>query len=102
MLTALLWCDKMYKNISKKLLHLTIEFFFLLIIKKNACARRRKSAILYKSMFSFLTELRNGSVRRFGFMPDCTPMQLGNFATSQKARWQHPRSYDIIIIALCI
>nr|DAE88044.1 MAG TPA: hypothetical protein [Caudoviricetes sp.] len=27
MLTALLWCDKMYKNISKKLLHLTIEFF---------------------------------------------------------------------------
>lgn len=26
-MTALLWCDKMYKNISKKLLHLTIEFF---------------------------------------------------------------------------
>lgn len=23
----MLWCDKMYKNISKKLLHLTIEFF---------------------------------------------------------------------------
>ena len=29
MLTALLWCDKMYKNIGKKLLHLTIEFFQL-------------------------------------------------------------------------
>lgn len=28
-MTALLWCDKMYKNISKKLLHLTIEFFGL-------------------------------------------------------------------------
>lgn len=27
-MTALLWCDKMYKNISKKLLHLTIEFFY--------------------------------------------------------------------------
>lgn len=26
-MTALLWCDKMHKNIGKKLLHLTIEFF---------------------------------------------------------------------------
>ena len=25
----MLWCDKMYKNISKKLLHLTIEFFYI-------------------------------------------------------------------------
>ena len=32
MLTALLWCDKMYKNISKKLLHLTIEFFVIVMI----------------------------------------------------------------------
>lgn len=32
-MTALLWCDKMYKNISKKLLHLTIEFFY-----KKLCA----------------------------------------------------------------
>lgn len=36
-MTALLWCDKMYKNISKKLLHLTIEFF-LRLTDKNLLA----------------------------------------------------------------
>ena len=34
-MTALLWCDKMYKNISKKLLHLTIEFFQDRFLKKE-------------------------------------------------------------------
>lgn len=36
-MTALLWCDKMYKNISKKLLHLTIEFFLRTKREKSAC-----------------------------------------------------------------
>lgn len=36
-MTALLWCDKMYKNISKKLLHLTIEFFIFFSLGDREC-----------------------------------------------------------------
>nr|DAV89389.1 MAG TPA: hypothetical protein [Caudoviricetes sp.] len=41
MLTALLWCDKMHKNIGKKLLHLTIEFFGALLPHNSALTRCR-------------------------------------------------------------
>lgn len=33
----MLWCDKMYKNISKKLLHLTIEFFLVRLLDNSKC-----------------------------------------------------------------
>lgn len=45
-MTALLWCDKMYKNISKKLLHLTIEFFCPAEQEKYCLILLEKSAII--------------------------------------------------------
>ena len=49
MLTALLWCDKMYKNISKKLLHLTIEFF--------GSKKYRKKCLTKSTTFDIIIEL---------------------------------------------
>ena len=48
MLTALLWCDKMYKNISKKLLHLTIEFFGDFLLYENPLTFAHTHAIISK------------------------------------------------------
>lgn len=56
-MTALLWCDKMYKNISKKLLHLTIEFF-----KNKRRTKGKTTQMLYDNLRGVFGFARGGGV----------------------------------------
>ena len=74
-MTALLWCDKMHKNIGKKLLHLTIEFFKIKKTCKNLLTKVILLAIIIKLS-------REPSPRRQPLEPlltACTPFFEENF-----------------------